>query len=265
MLPLGVFAWFGYSLPLEKRLKMIEQAGFDSTCLWVGNEEEMVRDGHADLIPDMIRDTGLILDNVHAPYQNNNLIWSDSRESATRTHSELETVLEFCNKHRVPIMVAHLVTGDTILPPNENGLRIIQDLVSQAENLGVTIAVENTHKREYLEYILSNIKSPNLGFCYDSSHDFLPEQSRGKLLEKWGDLLVTTHISDNNGITDDHLLPGKGTIDWRTVENCFPKSSYSGALILEPDGPDASKGLTPEEFLQTGYSWLKQFSSTLGG
>ena len=74
MLPLGMFSWFGYSLPLEKRLEMIKQAGFDATCLWFGDEEEMVEDGLADRMPGLVRGMALYLDNVHAPFRNHHLL-----------------------------------------------------------------------------------------------------------------------------------------------------------------------------------------------
>lgn len=263
MLSLGIYSWFGYSLPLEKRLEMIKQAGFNATCLWFGHEEKMVADGLADEMPGLVRGMGLVLDNIHAPFWDHYLLWSESQDAMAKIRKELETTLLFCGKHHIPNMVAHLASGANFPPPSPSGLQLIRDLVSQAENLGVTIAVENTKRPAYLEYIFSNIQSPNLGFCYDSSHDFLPEQSRGLELEKWGDLLVTTHLSDNYGVNDDHLLPGKGTIDWQAIERYFPKNSYKGVLMLEVDGPDASKGFTPEEFLQSGYQWLRRFEEML--
>lgn len=263
MFPLGINSWFGYSLPLEKCLEMIKKAGFDATCLWFGHEEKMVRDGRADQMPGLVRGMGLALDNIHAPYEHSNLLWSELPEENELIRQELITSLQFCSKHEIPIIVLHITKGAYPPPITKNGLRIIQDLVNQAEGLGITMALENTRHPAYLEYIFSNIQSPNLGFCYDSSHDFLPEQSRGRELAKWGDLLVTTHLADNNGINDDHLLPGKGTIDWQAVERYFPNNSYKGVLMLEVDGSDSSKGFTPEEFLQNGYQWLRQFGKRL--
>jgi len=43
----------------------------------------------------------------------------------------------------------------------------------EAERLGITIAIENSHSTEHIDYVLENIPSSNLGFCYDSRHDFL--------------------------------------------------------------------------------------------
>jgi sugar phosphate isomerase/epimerase len=162
-------------------------------------------------------------------------------------------------------MVMHLSAGNTPPPPNQNGLQLIRDLVRQAENLGVTIALENAedYGNHYLEFVFSNIRSPNLGFCYDSSHDFIAREFRGRALEKWGSLLAATHFSDNHGINDDHLLPGRGSIDWHAVTHRFPKSSYKGTLMLEVDGPEANKGFTAEGFLNAAYLKARELDEML--
>ena len=45
--------------------------------------------------------------------------------------------------------------------------------------------------------------------------------------------IVTTHVHDNNGQRDDHLVPGHGTIDWEGVMMAFQKVGYDGAWIFE--------------------------------
>jgi len=260
--PLGIFSWFGYSLPLKQRLKLIKQAGFTTTCLWFGNEEQMFHDGLADQMADLARDQGLVIDNVHAPYEHVNLLWSESSKENETVRIELTNSLLYCSKHKIPVAVLHITEGYHPPPITKNGLKIIQDLVGQAESLGITIAIENTRRPDYIDTIFSNIQSNNLGFCYDSSHDFLPGQSKGNILKRWSSLLLTTHLSDNKGINDDHLLPGDGTIDWNIIGKFFPKNNYSGALILEVDAkPDAR--LTPEGFLRIAYERLLQIKSIL--
>ena len=96
------------------------------------------------------------------------------------------------------------------------------------------LAVENTRKSHYyLDQLYSSIESPFLGLCYDSSHDFLSVSEPGEILRKWGHLLVATHLSDNDGISDKHWIPRKGAIDWEMVKECFPKDTYTGFLTLE--------------------------------
>jgi len=53
--------------------------------------------------------------------------------------------------------------------------------------------------------------------------------------------IATTHIHDNRGKTDDHLVPFDGTIDWVATMTEFSKVGYAGPLVFEvPDHGDAS-------------------------
>ncbi len=42
MRELGIFAWFGYELPLQESLHLIRASGFDRVMLWWGG----IRGGH---------------------------------------------------------------------------------------------------------------------------------------------------------------------------------------------------------------------------
>ena len=261
MIPLGISSWFGYELPLNERLDMIVKVDFSTTCLWLGEEEGMVSNGQADAMPEMVRERGLTLDNVHAPFRHCNFFRSESQSEKLLVRQDYEKSLFFCDKHHIPIMVIHITGGTNPPPLTRAGMQIIRDLVSLAENAGVTIALENTRRPDYLEAIFSEIQSANLGFCYDSSHDFLHGQSQGRLLKKWGSFLATTHISDSKGDSDDHLLLGEGTIDWHKFAESFPRSTYNGPLLLEVEKHDAE--LPPERFLQMSYEKVRELAEML--
>ncbi len=262
MLPTGIFDFYGFDIPLEKSLGLIAKAGFDATCIWLGDEDPMVRAGQADVIPGLVRQFGLKLDNIHAPFWNSNNIWSTNKDEQSIIRQELTDAISYCGRHQIPNIVIHGSSGKTPYPPNQSGLQLIGGLVKQAEKEGITIAVENLgyFDSKYLGYILSNIHSPNLGFCYDSSHDNIANELRSQALGKWGHLLSTTHFSDNHGVKDDHLLPEYGDIDWQKVMKQFPKG-YKGTIMLEVDGPEANKGFTPESFLKTAYQKAQKLAT----
>jgi len=130
----------------------------------------------------------------------------------------------------------------------EGGLITINGLLQIAEASNVVLAIGNTRRPDYLDYVFSNLDSRHLGFCYDSSHDFLPGKSRGGVLKNWSELLVAVHLSDNRGETDDHALPGDGTIDWDVIEVGFPKDRHQGVIMLEVV-PQGSGETTANKFL----------------
>lgn len=252
MRDLGIFAWFGCNLPLADRFKLIADAGFQSTCLWFGAEEELVASGNAGEMVGLAKSEGLKIDNVHAPYIHSNCLWSTSDREIDSVTSDYASAVRFCAKYHIPHCVIHITKGANPPPMREGGLNTINGLLQIAEASNVVLAIENTGRPDYLDYVFSNIDSRHLGFCYDSSHDFLPGKSRGEILKKWSELLVAVHLSDNRGETDDHALPGDATIDWDAIEAGFPKDRYNGVIMLEVV-PQGSGETAPKEFLAAAY------------
>ncbi len=261
MTDVGVYSYFGYSLPFDERLETIRQAGFRITSIGLGEEEELVRAGREDEMPGRARSKGLFVEYAHAPDDLCNKLWSDCGEERRETRRKYVSYVNFCEKHSIPTLVVHVSRskGDQPAPPGVEGLQVLEYLVKHGEGSNVRIAVENTQKPEYLDYLFSRISSPCFGLCYDTSHDFLYSPQPGLLLERWGHLLLATHISDNDGLADRHWLPKEGVVDWNKVKACFPLKTYAGSLNLEifPKAPESE---SPLGFLKRAHeriTWVE--------
>jgi len=58
-------------------------------------------------------------------------------------------------------------------------------------------------------------------------------------LEIVRDFVMTTHIHDNRGERDDHLLPYEGTIDWSATLAAMP---HETPIVLELKEPAVAAG-----------------------
>lgn len=234
----GIFSWFGFVMPLSKRLELIKRAGFGSTSLWWEDEEGnySIKKTH---MPKMVSNFGLTLDNIHTPFCNSNDLWSEYFSVRSKIIKQYLTWLEDCAKFNIPIMVMHIMEGDIVPKLNKYGIESISYLTRKAQELNVKIALENTKFADGITFILSEIKSDYLGLCYDSSHARLNKDEF--LLKDFGHRLITCHISDSDGQEDRHWLPGNGEINWKDFYSSFPKESYSGNLILEVCPTDDEK------------------------
>lgn len=264
---ISFFSWFGIPLPFERRLDLIKAAGFDATGGWLGPEEEFIRLGKGEQMASRIREKGLFFDYAHAPDEGCNDLWSDSAWRRGDALKQLRGHTAFCKKHTVPCLVIHITASKGGQPERstDHGLQTLSDLVKFAEDAGVVMAVENTQKPEFLDFIFSQLNSPFLRFCYDTSHDFLYSTKPGELLSKWGHLLTVTHIGDNDGVVDRHWLPRKGVLPWDIVRRDFPVDTYEGFLNLEVFPTDRQQ--EAGEFLQDAYEsvlWLRRFLTSGG-
>jgi len=257
----GMFSWFGIEMPLVGRLQLIKNVGFTSTSLWFGKEEALVREGHEHLMPEMVRDCGLYLENIHVPFRGCNRIWSDDASIREKVTEEYMSYILFCSRHDIPFMVMHIGRSGDVPGLNDFGLDVVRKITGYAEESGVTIAIENTRKLYQLDYIFSNIESHALGFCYDSSHDFTCSAAPATLLKKWGHLLAVTHFSDNDGLSDKHWLLGEGVINWEALKANFPVNTYSGILTLEVV-PKIKEQKSAQHFVGIAFKkamWLRSF------
>jgi sugar phosphate isomerase/epimerase len=110
-----------------------------------------------------------------------------------------------------------------------------------AGSLGMRIGLENLMSRgaasppELLD-LLDAIDHPALGVTLDTSHANAARLDVAQAVREFGPFLVGTHISDNNGSGDQHLIPGNGTIDWPAVMAAFRETPYDGLFNLEIPG-----------------------------
>lgn len=84
-------------------------------------------------------------------------------------------------------------------------------------------------------WVLERIPSEGTGVCVDTSHcslgGFLFE-----VVERWAGRTVHIQASDNRGVTDDHLPPGAGVIDWPRLLAALERAGYGGVFMLEVAG-----------------------------
>jgi sugar phosphate isomerase/epimerase len=80
------------------------------------------------------------------------------------------------------------------------------------------------------------------------------------ILDKWGHLLATTHLSDNDGVFDNHFLPGQGKGAWPEVFKNFPQALYKEDIFLEVI-PTPSEAADPKQYLAQAYekaTWVAE-------
>src|SRR5690554_1043601 len=247
----GIHYWFGYPIAGEERLRLIKETGFDSVFLWWGDETSG-SEGDKHKLPAMARAAGLEVETVHAPFERTNLIWTDSVDAESIVQRYTQCILD-CAQHEIPTVVIHLTNGHTPPPPTQLGIDRIKYLVELAEQKQVNIALENLKVPEYLDFVFSNLDSNRLGFCYDSGHETC--YSRGAdLLTKYGSKLMALHLHDNDGVKDQHQIPGEGTINWESVAQKIKSAGYPGPITLELVNEfSAYSQASAQEFLSLAY------------
>ncbi len=256
-----------YDVPPTERLRAIKDAGFDETMFWWGDEYEDTDGSRFDLF-DFAKKIGLDIVTCHFPSTNAHHLWLAGSEGASYV-KQFDGACKECGERGVKYLVLHL-TRKLITPePNETGVANFAGMLDSAKKYGVTIALENTRFLRYNDYILQHFDGPAIGFCFDSGHAncYTPNEQP---LEKYGKMLVTTHLHDNIGAIgstpDLHHLMGEGTVNFDKV---FDRLKHYDVrhLNLESYCNETScyyNKLNLREFLQLSYQKLSAQAEKFG-
>jgi len=198
-----------------------------------------------------LAEAGLELHSVHAPVSESlsGGRWGPpltlaSADADTRQHAldEAERALQIARRIPFAVLVAHLGIPRSQQPaPGDNSRdgarRSIDALQQLAAPLGVCVAVEvipnELSRAESLVHFVEEIvDATGVGICLDFGHAHI-DGDVVDAIETVSEHLIATHVHDNRGRTDDHLLPFDGTIDWAAALIAVQKVGYDGPLTLE--------------------------------
>ncbi len=167
---------------------------------------------------------------AHLPYVKD--FRSLSREGRKIHFAMLEKALSYCKILGIKTAVMHPIKGN--LDDNIEYFEYIESFLPS----DISIAIENLERvdeiysAEDLIRLIRKLPQERFSACLDVGHAFLMEEDIPLFIKTLGRDLIATHISDNNGKNDDHLLPGFGKICWEKVIPVF-KDYYGGYLNYE--------------------------------
>jgi len=247
----GFHSWSFASLPLERALRHIRDAGFSEVEIEADKihlDPRLFPRSELPHLRKILQNLGLHPDSVHAPIDGVDLCtpYADWRR---RTLSLLVDMLEYCSAIECPIMVVHPNHSESLSIGREamrkNSVEALKELIGRAENLGVKVALENMIDKANgrfggrvsdLREIIDDIGSASVGICFDTGHAnlFLSRSiTQEEEIAEGGEYLWTLHIHDNDGKEDRHWPPGDGCIDWDQVIRSLRKVNYQGVFMME--------------------------------
>lgn len=211
-----------------------------------------------DAIRQAMTELGLSVWSVHAPICDGfeGGIWgraysNASADASTRVEAVAETIASIAMARRLgaSVLVLHLgIPEGQPIPPRDNDAaavrRSLEPIAAACRDAGIQLALEVIPNElataaAVRAWLSSDLDLGHAGACLDVGHAHLtggvPEA-----VEALSGHIITTHIHDNRGRSDDHLMPFDGTIDWPATLLALRKVDYAGPLVFEvPDHGDA--------------------------
>ncbi len=247
MIKLGTYILGDSELSHDEKLKMTKAAGFDRIALGMS----LFASDELEPVVDLCAKHGLEIDNIHLTGAKTTAMWLDDDELAERVLARYCREIERASAAGIKIGVAHITWGHT-LPGEmtEKAFSRYDRLAECAKKNGFVVSLENSVYIDYLYATMKRLKDyDSIGYTYDSGHRnaFAPECD---LLADFGDRLTVTHIQDNNGIHDLHMMPFDGNADWQKVAKGLAKTKVGRDHICAEVASGSFKelkGMTEEE------------------
>ena len=114
-----------------------------------------------------------------------------------------------------------------------------EELAATAERMGVRFAFENMPPYHpvgsdvpRLVQEIAAVGSDKILFLLDTGHAHMTNGIAASM-EAAGPHIKYTHVHDNDGKTDTHILPYRGTLPWDALSAGLAKTHYDGVFLLE--------------------------------
>jgi sugar phosphate isomerase/epimerase len=238
-------------------------------------------------LKDWLTESRLELHSVHAPItdvfangrgrRNFSTAIRDSEERKS-TMREMQAALNIAKIIPFKYLVVHLGVPVAQHPaPDDNhresAVRSVEEIHGMAEPAGVRVALEVMGNElstapDLVEILERTFEGADLGICMDVGHAHILGDT-AEAIETTSEYLATTHIHDNRGQSDDHLVPFQGNINWAATIMAFEKIGYDGVLMYEVKAAESTRAVLERavaarkrlETLMSDSAQLPAFSS----
>jgi sugar phosphate isomerase/epimerase len=120
----------------------------------------------------------------------------------------------------------------------------IRTCANRAHDAGLRMCLEPrvgelVSNTDALLRLLEHVGSPILGAVLDCGHLHAQKEILPLSVEKLGSRVFYVHASDNDGRDNEHLAPGRGTVDWPALIAGLRRHGFDGYIGIDVGGvPD---------------------------
>ena len=244
---LSVWSSYYYHLSPEQALREMKAHGFDYCELSCEHSEVLLDRGEPEAIGAEFKkfasELGITVLQGHLFFYGKRICKAEDRELIKK---QLDLFLAIGIKNAVlhcdPIMNEKGEKAPVDVAREENK-KALSDLLAHVNGKDIVICLENlitspaVNNVDGLMYFIDHFKSENLGICLDTGHLNINDKDQAGFIAKAGKHIRALHLADNEGSTDQHMMPyGKGNVDFVTVVREMKKLNYEGLYNLEIPG-----------------------------
>lgn len=244
-LSLSTFVYFRY--PLIEAIKRTARLGYDGVELWGGRPHAYADDMDEARIKDIktaLDDSGIAVSNfIPAQFRYpSNLAAPDEgiRQGSVDYIKRSIDAAEGVGAPYVSLCPGFSLYGQSHTEAWGEMMTSFRELLDHARGMSCTLILEpaNRYESDLVVTVEDALKAVDeldweMGILVDTGHLFVNREPLSDVVEKTKDLICHYHIDDNNGVTDDHMVPGDGKMYYDIFLERLRDSGYNGYLAVE--------------------------------
>ncbi|MCY3822968.1 MAG: sugar phosphate isomerase/epimerase [Nitrospinae bacterium] len=241
---------FAYEPLRFEHLKEAAGAGFEKIELWAMTPNfDLENETRLKALKKWLADLSLTTSTFHAPFYADlsearqgrwlSLAATDSGAREAAIQKTIQALRAFRPLGARVAVLHPSAPGKAGDPDTYDALEAsIERLLPVAEETDAVLAIENIPsalgRAEPLADFVARIDHPRLRICIDTGHALITEGNKTKrAIERLAPLCAATHLHDNDGRSDAHLIPGEGAFEWPSFFTTLDARGYPGTLALE--------------------------------
>lgn len=248
MMRISISSFVYYNYSIEEAVKRISSCGYQGIEIWGGRQHAYRNDlteAEISKLQRLMEESQIEVSAfIPAQFRYPTCLCSPNprirEDSVAYIKDSIDTSLKLgCN--RVSICPGHTLYGQGYDDGIAQLTASIRELHGYANIKDVEILIEPAHRFESdliltiedgIDFI-SKLDLENLGIVMDTGHCFVNRESLVDCVSLLKGVPYHIHIDDNNGVSDQHKIPGEGELDFLPFLKELKKSNYDGFLTVE--------------------------------
>ena len=217
-------------------------AGFEVMEISLPNKPQDELRAFGDRAMELAKEAGIELWSVHIPFARELDISAPDEAKRLTALSLLIPSIDLAKEWGAQVIVVH---GSS--EPNEDSSRPARILacaksLAEIQTLAgsIRVALENLPRtciaRDAAETV--PLSASCSGICFDVNHLLI--ESHEEFMKTAAPHVITTHLSDYDGLDEKHWMPGAGVVPWKQIYDTLTSVGYDGPWLFElgrnPDG-----------------------------
>lgn len=204
---------------------------------WRGCEEMLIETKRA--LVDRILSHNICVWSVHLPFGYGWDIAHYDEDERDRVCESLKRVIDLTKCWGPRVYVLHGCLEPVAIEQRAvriaRSIRSLRELDEYASRFGARIALEDLPRsclgNSSIETRAMAQAAGNVPICFDVNH--LLGEKHEDFMKALASNVVTTHLSDYDGIDERHWLPGEGIVPWKDIVKTLMENGYRGPFLFE--------------------------------